>query len=365
MTRNCFIFFRLTAHYGICCIFDNNHTNCSAPPSPFNTCSLVSNLAVIVSRVISKIPAMRNMFPSTVNEKQNTFLMSLAAADFLMGVYLLAIGIADVKFGENYALFSVGWREGIQCKIIGFTGFVSNIACLLSLTFVTIERFFTVVFPYGKYHFSTKLIAFICTAIWIISIGMALTPIILSKYFGGIYGFSDVCLGLPFVSVPETVDVFTVKYSEWHGRILSVKESSDITDLQWVYSQIVYIYFSSTCASIITLCYVIMFISIKANTLRSGRQRVRKEEIKMTIKMSIIVGTDLLCWLPIIIAGILFQAGVNISVDIYAWLVVFVMPINSAFNPFIYTIPTMKKKRNEPPGTAERRQKSTSGSTAL
>ncbi|KAJ8034626.1 hypothetical protein HOLleu_21543 [Holothuria leucospilota] len=74
----------------------------------------------------------------------------------------------------------------------------------------------------------------------------------------------------------------------------------------------------------------------------------------MALKMSVFVGTDLLCWLPIIILGIGSAANVEISVELYVWLAVFVMPINSALNPFIYTIPTMKsRKKNEPSFIAE------------
>ncbi|KAJ8034470.1 hypothetical protein HOLleu_21323 [Holothuria leucospilota] len=74
--------------------------------------------------------------------------------------------------------------------------------------------------------------------------------------------------------------------------------------------------------------------------------------------MSIIVGTDMICWLPVIVVGILSKAGIEITIDIYSWIAIFVMPINSAFNPFIYTIPTIKKrKKNEPSFIADHRNK--------
>ncbi|KAJ8034422.1 hypothetical protein HOLleu_21254 [Holothuria leucospilota] len=66
--------------------------------------------------------------------------------------------------------------------------------------------------------------------------------------------------------------------------------------------------------------------------------------------------TDLICWFPVIITGILSAVGTDISVDMYAWLTVLVMPVNSALNPFIYTIPTIKKKKsNEPSFIGEQR----------
>ena len=40
----------------------------------------------------------------------------------------------------------------------------------------------------------------------------------------------------------------------------------------------------------------------------------------------------------LILAGLLSVTdSVVISGDVYAWIVVFVMPVNSAMNPFLYT----------------------------
>ncbi|KAJ8034633.1 hypothetical protein HOLleu_21550 [Holothuria leucospilota] len=365
---------RLTDNYGICCLFANNNgTICTTPPSPFNTCgsmfpnhvlratlwlvclfAMLANLVVILSRIKAKIPAMRNMFATEVNTKQNAFLVSLAIADFFMGVYLLSIGIADAKFGEEYFLSAYGWRNGTWCKIIGSIGFVSNVASVLSLTFVSIERFVTVSFTFSGIRFGTKVTIGICVLIWIVSSVMAVTPIILSVFVQGLFGLSDVCLGLPFVTVPEDTETHVTVTYDNYGKFDSVIKN-DPNDLQWLYSQIVYVYFTSTCVLIITVCYVAMFISIVRSRIGSGR-RGNKDEIKTAIKMSIIVGTDMICWLPVIVFGILSKAGIEITIDMYAWIAIFVMPINSAFNPFIYTIPTIKKrKKNEPSFIADQR----------
>ncbi|KAJ8019337.1 hypothetical protein HOLleu_42123 [Holothuria leucospilota] len=307
----------------------------------------MANLVVILSRIKFKVFAINKFFASTLNTKQNAFLLSLSIADFLMGVYLLCIGIADATFSDAYFLSSHGWRNGIQCKIIGFIGFLSNVASILSLTPVSIERFFTIVLPFRSCSFGSKFTIVICAVIWIISVIMALTPIILSTFVQGIFGFSDICLGLPFVPVPETTENdVTLTYNYWGG--IDAVRQTDSKNLQWVYSQIVYIYFSSACVTIITVCYVSMFISITASRMRSGRHGDNKDEIKTAMKMSIIVSTDIICWIPVIIVGILSEVGLKMSINLYAWLAIVVMAINSAFNPLIYTISTMKKKRTGP-----------------
>ena len=59
----------------------------------------------------------------------------------------------------------------------------------------------------------------------------------------------------------------------------------------------------------------------------------------MTLKIGLVVLTDLLCWMPIIYLGILVQMNKKtIPPDIFAWIVAFVLPINSVINPLIYGV---------------------------
>ncbi|KAJ8034689.1 Relaxin receptor 2 [Holothuria leucospilota] len=311
--------------------------------------SVVANFAVFISRLKHEIPVMRKLFSSTVSANQNTFLLNLAVADFAMGLYLLAIGLADVIFGNEYFLFALGWRKGIPCKIFGFIVFLSNVVSLLILTLVSIERFLVIVFPFGNIRLGPNLTVKLCIMSWVVGGIMALTPIILSEYVPQAFGFSDICLGLPFVPIPEMLGNEVSVISDQYGYIEDINVNNNFKGLQWVYSQIIYIYFSSACVLVITICYVCIFVSTIVAKKQSGRGYVDKAEIKLALRLSIIIWTDLICWLPVIITGILSALGTDISVDMYVWLTVLVMPVNSALNPFIYTVPTIKKKKNNEP----------------
>ena len=72
----------------------------------------------------------------------------------------------------------------------------------------------------------------------------------------------------------------------------------------------------------------------------------------MAMKMGLIVLTDMMCWLPIVILSILVQTGrQTVSPYVYTWIVTVVLPINSAINPFLYTLATVIfdfiQKRND------------------
>ena len=78
-----------------------------------------------------------------------------------------------------------------------------------------------------------------------------------------------------------------------------------------------------------------------------------KEQIKLTARVTAIVMTDVCCWLPIILIGILVQSGaIELEAEVYTWTVMFVLPFNSTINPFLYTYRTVlyerwKKWRNK------------------
>ena len=80
-----------------------------------------------------------------------------------------------------------------------------------------------------------------------------------------------------------------------------------------------------------------------------------KEQIRLTTKVTAIVATDFCCWFPVIILGILVQTRViELHPSVFAWCVTFVLPVNSAINPYLYTIGEIvsKYRKNQSRGTS-------------
>ena len=92
--------------------------------------------------------------------------------------------------------------------------------------------------------------------------------------------------------------------------------------------------------------YLNIFASARQTATQAGRQQAAKEELRMAIRMSALVFTDFCTWVPLVTVSILVQVNV-IVIDpvVYAWTVVFVIPINSAINPFLYTLVTFIQDR--------------------
>ena len=88
------------------------------------------------------------------------------------------------------------------------------------------------------------------------------------------------------------------------------------------------------------------FAIYRANWANSKNASLNEEQAKRRYKrdmaiarqLSLVVITDFLCWCPICVMGLMAQSGHKIPSSAYAWSAVVVLPVNSAINPFLYTL---------------------------
>ena len=105
---------------------------------------------------------------------------------------------------------------------------------------------------------------------------------------------------------------------------------------------------------LILLCYIEIVRAVKNSAKQLGRNPDRDKQVKLTKKVKPIVFTEFACWFRLVILGILIQAKVIIlPPSVYAWSVIFVLPLNSAMNPYLYTIAEIisNKHKNKQPDT--------------
>ena len=138
----------------------------------------------------------------------------------------------------------------------------------------------------------------------------------------------------------------------WYKRPgFSTKNEGLITGMY--FSTTLFLGLNCLCYLIIIICYILIVSAVRKSSAQSGRTVEMAKQIKLTIKVTAIVTTDFLCWFPIIILGICVQTRVlTLPTSVYAWVVTFVLPINSGINPYLYTISDIiskyQKKQTKP-----------------
>ena len=339
---------------------------CSAEDkrSPYLTCDrLLSDRTLVIMMWLIGLNALGGNIFVLVWKKKNTkkysvqdiLLSNLAMSDSLMGFYMMIIACADIYFGENFPMRSETWRSGITCRISGALSITSSQGSVFFVTLLSIDRFINIKFPYSTRKLDPKLAVIISLLLWIVSLVLGIVPSILSGINFKFYDNSHVCIGLPLALTKtyeqssksiyifglrffEIIDTFTTRFSG--------------LDVGLYYSTALFLGLNSVCYLVILSCYIAIFRAVSQSSKQSGRTQDMEEQIRLTIKISAIVATDFICWAPVIGLGILVQTRVvTLPPSVYAWCVTFVLPINSAINPYLYTISDVvsnyRKKRAE------------------
>ncbi|XP_022437943.1 relaxin receptor 1 isoform X7 [Delphinapterus leucas] len=298
----------------------------SCKPNTDGISSLEDLLASIIQRVfvwvVSAVTCFGNIFVICMrpyirseNKLHAMSIISLCCADCLMGIYLFVIGAFDLKFRGEYNKHAQLWMESIHCQLLGSLAILSTEVSVLLLTFLTVEKYICIVYPFrclkpGKCRTITVLIL-----IWIIGFIVAFIPLSNKEFFKNYYGTNGVCFPL-------------------HS------EDTESTGAQ-IYSVAIFLGINLAAFITIVFSYGSMFYSIhqSAITATEVRNQVRKEMI-LAKRFFFIVFTDALCWIPIFILKFLSLLQVEIPGTITSWVVIFILPINSALNPILYTLTT-------------------------
>ncbi|XP_022806976.1 G-protein coupled receptor GRL101-like, partial [Stylophora pistillata] len=320
----------------ICCYAISTIPNlkCHSPDRAFSTCDdLMKNNGLRMSIwILGLLAFIGNLLVIIVrirvrdeNKVQSFILTNLACADFLMGVYLLIIAIKDLQWKGEYFKHDVAWRKGNLCQFAGALSMLSSEVSVLMLLTITIDRLICVVFALRLQSLSLKSVRIFCCCIWIIGIIISFIPWTGISYFNdefhgfGFFGSSAVCLPLQF---------------------------SEDKPAGWEYATVFFIVLNSVVLLCIMTAYVLIFWTAFTLINSSSVKHMKAESTKAR-RLFFIVLTDFLCWMPIIIIGILSLTGNfhDPKHEAKVWIAVFVLPVNSAINPILYTFSTLGVRR--------------------
>ena len=299
---------------------------------------------------------------------QELLILHLSLSDFLMGVNMLILAAADVIYGDYFPSYSDQWRNGPICKVASALSILSSELSVFFITIISFDRFQGVKYPFSSKRLRPKSAKICITVIWCFGLILSVVPTAFSGVFPDVYEVSEVCVGIPIVKRPvalandssvgilvnDTKIGYDYYYIDMTGNfyynyiienieqlMLSSYAFSRIVGYKVAtyFSLIVFIGLNLVCFGLVAFFYVQIFIYARKTSQRAGRKSDEKQEIRRAMKMSVIVLTDFCTWVPLLVVCILAQSNViNVNPLTYAWTVAFILPINSAINPFLYTL---------------------------
>lgn len=123
-------------------------------------------------------------------------VVSIPGADCLMGIYLFFIGAFDLKFSGEYNKHAQVWKASIQCQLVGSLAMLSSEVSVLLLTYMTLEKYLCIVFPFSHYGAGKKRTLSMLVVIWLLGFSLTLIPFWCKEAFGDYYGRNGVCFPL-------------------------------------------------------------------------------------------------------------------------------------------------------------------------
>ena len=350
--------------YATCCFIQSARCSFESAPSPFLSCKRLlpySGLRIVIW-LVGIATILGNLFVLFTRCRQNNirgyvqFLLitNLSMSDLLMGIYMMILLSVDMYYTGYFPSHSEHWRRSILCRVAGALSLLSSEASVFFITFISIDRFMGVTFPFAKWLGKTSA-KIIVSILWIIALFISTASVLIPVIAPKLYDVSEVCVGLPI----SRSNLYDIKAKSFNLNTSSFEANRDIgrfVEAVFVGSQSS-MYFSIgiftglnfLCFVVVAICYSSIFITAKQISREAGRLRAANDEIKMAIKMAGIVFSDFCCWMLIVVLSVLVQTKlVTIDPIAYAWIATFVLPINSCVNPFLYTLVSFISDKMQP-----------------
>ena len=313
-----------------------------------------------------------------------SFIILISFGDFLIGCYLMIISVYDgIVFKGNYCKQQIHWITSMECSAIGIVSTIGSQVSLFSMTGLSIIRVVGLTNPMripGEVTLM-KCLALASGAIFIFlaSVLIAVLPVLNSfeDFFVNGWKFSD---GLRlFIGATGKRDIFSVfeaYYGKMKNNVLSWEttrvlirgmfshdEPNDFTNHTKVVGfygndgvclfkyfvknddpQRIFVWsilaLNFACFLFISLSYVRIGIISRGSSKTLMKSRSNKDLAKRTKrtnrKISIIITTDFLCWIPFIVISLLHSIEVVDATPWYSYISMIILPINSVINPFLY-----------------------------
>ena len=304
---------------------------CQAPSDEISSCHalLRSDLYRLSLAIFATLATVGNAFSLVLREfvlKGNkhsgytVFVTHLCVSDFVMGVYLAIIGGADRVYLNTYLWEDTDWRNSRTCKMAGFLSLLSSEVSASIIWLITVDRFLVVRFPFSRLHFHWRSAQLCCLVLWTIGTVLAAVPLLPATSSWHFYSQTGICIPLP------------VTRQDFPGHD---------------YAFNVMIIFNFVLFLLIAAGQFVVYMAVRSQSMAeqddSGR---RSKDLAVARRLFTVVVSDFLCWFPIGLLGLLASRDIPISGEVNIAMAIFVLPLNSALNPFLYSLNTILARRD-------------------
>ena len=347
---------------------------------------VIGFLAVLANVVIiAKNAGPLKNCKTTVALLNRSLIMMISLGDLLVGGYLFVISIYDgIIFKTDYCTRQIGWITSTNCSVIGVLSTIGSQVSLFAMCILSTTRIHGIASSMripGEVTLKKSIqVAASLLMITLASMCIAIVPIIdkFEDFFVNGIKFADqlkILMGTP--NKEKLLSIFQAYYGRMKDATLSWRainamaiemfshdhdyqdHTTKITKVDFYGNDGVCLFkyfvkgddpqrnmvwailaLNFVCFILITVSYMVIgIISLKSSkklTQSGGNKQITQRNRKMNLRISIIITTDFVCWVPFIVVCVLHSLEVLDATPWYGLFSIVVLPINSVINPLIY-----------------------------
>ena len=303
---------------------------------------------------------------------QRVIILNISIADFIMGVYLITIAVFSQLFSGIYGSEDGEWRSSLKCSIIGSLSVMSSQASCFFMVVLMAFRLINVFNPIALQTSSILPWKLIIAANWLLSFCLSVVPMVgvTSSYFVHSISFSSKFYQNGSIEVAQ-LKQFMCRYAilsnttvkDYGNDVGSIKmflqnnlpESLPVRmfgyygetsvcmprfyvksgDSSWEYTfSLITVNF--LCFLFVAIGYLEIYRRAKKSAAKVHSNRSEQQAVRMQKRIARIIATDFCCWIPICVMAYV-RLGVDFSNIVYQISAIFLLPLNSALNPFLFS----------------------------
>ena len=343
---------------------------------------LIGTLALFLNGIIQFRNLCTMRFAKTSSALTDKVLITLISfGDWLVGCYLFVLAVTDAYYGSNFCSQQIQWLLSSYCSILGIVSTFGSQISLFSMTILSVTRVFRISkelsIPGPVNKKSYIIVSFITLFITGVSITIAVIPMI--PHFEDTFVNALYIPNINFLRGFVTKKTLKPTLESYYGRIMlqvsNISWNSVRSLIKGMFTNIhrgvshetlgfygndpvcLFKFFVSSdepqsayswsllatnfvCFGVISISYLAVFVITSASSLSQSQgvtgDMVRSRNNRLQRKISIIILTDFLCWVPFVIICFLHTIGQIDASPWYALLSILILPVNSVINPLLY-----------------------------
>ena len=269
-----------------------------------STAALLGNIGRVV------IPPFVKM--SRSKDSAGVFLTHLSVSEFLMGVYLAVLGVADRMYQLGYLWNDTLWRRSGVCKAAGFLAILSIQMSTFCLFLATVDRFLAFFSRIGiQFRIITAHCA--CALAWGLGMTLSFVPLLPATSHWQVLSKTSICLPVPFSRHYYSSGVLIL------NLILSV---------------------------LTAFLYGVSVSAVRSSNIVIGIQNTQvSNDHFLTRRLRLTVVTTVLCWILVSSTGFLSFTGIYNDDETDVAMVLVVLPLRSALSPYLLVLGGVLERR--------------------